>query len=87
MKNVESKRAIRRSETNRIIERQCRIAKNVSPPAISKPRHKYAKQHALDCGKPKCPLCGNPRKALKQKTLKEKQFIKNTNLDFKNNNL
>ena len=42
------------------VRRQVKIArasgfKNIVP-------HKFSKRHALDCGRPKCALCGNPRR-------------------------
>jgi hypothetical protein len=27
--------------------------------------HRLAKHHAMDCGNPQCPLCGNPRRTHK----------------------
>lgn len=35
--------------------------------------HYYAKHHAMDCGNPKCVMCGNPRKTWKEKTIQEKR--------------
>ncbi len=32
--------------------------------AIKEP-HRLAKHHAMDCGNPQCPLCGNPRRTKK----------------------
>ena len=34
----------------------------------------YAKQHALNCGNPKCAMCANPRKFWGELTLQEKRF-------------
>lgn len=36
--------------------------------------HKFAKKHALNCGNPRCVMCGNPRKMFKEKTIQEKSF-------------
>ena len=36
--------------------------------------HRFVKHHALNCGDPKCSLCGNPRKVRKEKTIQEKRF-------------
>lgn len=36
--------------------------------------HKFAKQHAMDCGQPGCLMCGNPRKTFKELTVQEKSF-------------
>jgi hypothetical protein len=53
----------RRHKTDVAIARQLRIAKsNVSHNTkLSKEPHRLAKHHAMDCGNPKCGLCGNPR--------------------------
>lgn len=34
-------------------------------------RHKLHKRHAMNCGKPTCLLCMNPRKAFGEKTMQE----------------
>ena len=36
--------------------------------------HTLAKKHTMNCGDPKCHMCGNPRKMFKEKTIKEKSF-------------
>ena len=36
--------------------------------------HRFAKHHAMDCGNPECPTCGNPRKINKQLTAQEKRM-------------
>lgn len=36
--------------------------------------HRFVKHHALNCGDPKCVMCGNPRKVWKEKTIQEKRF-------------
>ncbi len=56
----------------RAIQRQVRIAKSAGM-VVEEP-HKYAKHHALDCGRPGCNLCSNPRKIWKEKTIQEKRF-------------
>ena len=38
-------------------------------------KHYYNKHHALDCGNPKCPVCGNPRRQHKNTlTYQEQKF-------------
>ena len=37
--------------------------------------HKFAKHHAMDCGNPKCVLCGNPRKTFSELTTQEKRLF------------
>ena len=55
----------RRHKTDVAIARQVRIAKQhglgFQDKHIKEP-HRHAKHHAMDCGNPKCFLCGNPRK-------------------------
>jgi hypothetical protein len=54
------------------IKKQVEIAKSHGI-EIKEP-HKYAKHHALDCGRPGCMMCGNPRKIWKEETIQEKRF-------------
>lgn len=53
----------RRHKTDVFIARQLKIAKQSSShnTKLSKEPHRLAKRHAMDCGNPKCGLCGNPR--------------------------
>jgi hypothetical protein len=57
-------RAERRSRTRNFIDAQMRIARRSSPTSlvVTQPG-RLKKQHAMDCGRPQCGLCGNPRKA------------------------
>ena len=73
---VELKRAKRRRLTTNAINRQKRIAKlsTWNHKTVSQP-HRWAKRHAMDCGRPGCMVCGNPRRTMKEKTLQEKKFI------------
>ena len=59
-------------KTNNAVKKQVKIAKEHGVP-IKEP-HKFAKHHALNCGNPKCMLCGNPRKLWGEKTIQEKKF-------------
>jgi hypothetical protein len=54
------------------VKKQVRIAKEHNAPI--KDPHKFAKRHAMNCGNPKCVMCGNPRKVFKKDTLQEKSF-------------
>ena len=36
--------------------------------------HRYAKHHAMNCGRPHCMLCTNPRRTWGEKTMQEKRF-------------
>lgn len=53
----------RRHKTDVAIARQLKIAKSSSShnTKLTKEPHRLAKHHAMDCGNPKCGLCGNPR--------------------------
>lgn len=55
----------RRHKTDVHIARQVKIAKQhglgSNDKHIKEP-HRHAKHHAMDCGNPKCMLCGNPRR-------------------------
>jgi len=37
-------------------------------------KHRFHKKNALNCGDPKCVICGNPRKFFGEKTLQERRF-------------
>lgn len=39
--------------------------------------HLYQDSAHVNCGNPKCVMCGNPRKLQKEKTIKEKSFDQN----------
>ena len=53
------------------VKKQTKIAKTFRVPV--KDPHKFAKQHALDCGNPKCLLCSS-EKVFGKKTIKERRF-------------
>lgn len=53
------------------IARQVRIAKEKHV-EVKEP-HKFHKHRAMNCGNPKCIMCGNPRKVWKEKTIQEKR--------------
>lgn len=54
------------------IKKQVKIAKAYGVP-VTEP-HRLAKHHVMDCGNPKCMMCGNPRKVFGEKTIQEKKF-------------
>jgi hypothetical protein len=63
------------------IKRQIKIAKQhgaseYNPSGIDQP-HRFAKQHAMNCGNPKCVMCANPRKVFNEKTIQEKRLEQN----------
>ena len=67
----------RRHKNDVAVARQVRIAKQHGlgfyDKAIKEP-HRLAKHHAMDCGRPGCMLCGNPRKIFKERTAQEKRM-------------
>jgi len=62
----------RRHKNDVAVARQVRIAKQYG--SIVEEPHKFAKHHAMDCGNPKCVMCGNPRKTFKELTQQEKRL-------------
>lgn len=73
---LELKRGRRRRLTTNAINRQKRIAKNSvwhNNKLLEQP-HRMAKHHALDCGRSRCHVCGNPRRLFKQRTLQERKW-------------
>jgi hypothetical protein len=73
----------RRQKDENAIRKQVKIAKEhrVSEYNPGEPRqpHRFAKRHAMDCGNPKCFMCGNPRKTHKDKlTAQEKRLFQDT---------
>ena len=80
----------RRHCDEKAIKRQLRIIRSHgSFGSISRGKdehdpHRLAKKHAMDCGNPKCYLCGNPRKTHKDRlTQQEKRIYQD--LDKTNN--
>lgn len=72
------KNSRRRAKTDRAIARQVKIAKGHATynPINILQSHRLAKHHAMDCGNPKCFLCGNPRKTHKDRlTAQEKRLF------------
>jgi hypothetical protein len=68
------KSSSRRFRDENIIKKQLKIAKlrkfEESNTVVKQP-HRLVKHHAMDCGTPNCPLCGNRRHSKLTKT-KEK---------------
>ncbi len=58
------------------IRKQQKISKSHGMPEHQDQAHRFAKHHAMDCGNPQCPLCGNPRKTHKDTlTAQEKKLF------------
>ena len=64
------------------VKKQVKIAKEhrISEynPGEPKQPHRYHKRHAMNCGNPKCVMCGNPRKTFKELTQQEKRLFQDT---------
>lgn len=79
----------RRFQTGTNIKQQVKIAKahgrTETDQVIEQP-HRLAKHNALDCGKPGCFLCGNPRRTDKDRlTAQEKRQLQELS-DFRKSN-
>jgi hypothetical protein len=69
-------RAERRRRTAVAVAAQLRIAVSSTPDAKSaRQPGRLRKRHAMDCGRPQCGLCGNPRRVghKKPQTLQERR--------------
>ncbi len=78
MKNM--KKALRRQKTQNYIQKQKKIASINSHLNNTLSDGYFKKQAVMDCGNPKCGLCGNPRKSKAFKgrdnsTLQEKKSL------------
>jgi hypothetical protein len=68
------KHSRRISKKRTAIQKQVKIAK--AHGITVREYHRYAKHHALNCGRPHCMLCSNPRRTWGEKTIQEKKFEK-----------
>jgi hypothetical protein len=72
----------RRQKDENAVKKQLKIAKQHSlgfyDKKVKEP-HRMVKHHAMDCGNPQCPLCGNPRRSHKDTlTAQEKRLFQDT---------
>lgn len=70
----------RRHKNDVAVARQLKIAKSAHwpgaiPSAVIKQPHRLAKHHAMDCGNPRCFLCGNPRKTHKDRLTQQERRL------------
>lgn len=77
--NDKFKNSWRRLKDESAVAKQVKIAKahglTDKDKAVKEP-HRLAKHHAMDCGNPQCPLCGNPRRTHKDTlTAQEKRLF------------
>ena len=64
----------RRHKNDVAVARQVKIARAARTPVDA--AHRFVKRHAMDCGNPRCFLCGNPRKTHKDRlTQQEKRLF------------
>lgn len=81
--NDKIKNSKRRQQDENAVKRQLKIAKqhgidDYQTKTVKEP-HRMVKRHAMDCGNPRCFLCGNPRKLHKDKlTAQEKRLFQDT---------
>jgi len=78
------KHSRRISKKRTAIDKQVRIAKahGITP----KQDHRYSKHHSMNCGRPHCMLCANPRRTWGEKTLQEKSFEEQIRTDDRKDN-
>ena len=69
----QDKRNLRIQRDENAVRKQTKIAR-AHGMDVKEP-HKFAKHHAMDCGNPKCVLCGNPRKTFSELTTQEKRLF------------
>lgn len=72
---VKEKRTRRLHKEQIKVKKQVKIAKLYGQ--VIEQSHRFAKKHAMDCGNPKCFLCGNPRKIWRKVTHQEKSSNQN----------
>ncbi|NDG33368.1 hypothetical protein EB118_25340 [bacterium] len=71
--NDKIKNSRRRLQDKNAVNRQVKIARTYNVP-VEEP-HKLAKHHALNCGNPRCVMCGNPRRMFKELTTQERRLF------------
>ncbi|NBP03874.1 MAG: hypothetical protein EBU90_28015 [Proteobacteria bacterium] len=75
---IKVKNSHRRQRDENAVNRQLKIARSHNVP-VEEP-HKLAKQHALNCGNPKCVMCGNPRKMFKELSTQERRLFQDPDI-------
>lgn len=71
---TKDKRQDRFLQKNRHIQRQIKIAKTCGLKSVLEEPHRLHKKAAMDCGNPRCFVCGNTRKIFGDKTMQEQKF-------------
>jgi len=74
----------RLQQSENAVKKQLKIAKQHNSFSdenkVIKEPHRLEKHHAMDCGRPGCILCGNPRKTWKELTAQEKRMFQETEI-------
>ena len=70
------KKNLRIQRDENAVKKQLKIAQTHGMDV--KEPHKFVKHHAMDCGNPRCVLCGNPRKTFSELTAQEKRIFQDT---------
>ena len=85
------KNSSRRHKDENAVKKQLKIAKShhVGNPIYDDQPHRLAKKHAMNCGDPRCFMCGNPRKFFGDLTIQERRMFQDidTVSDRKGNGL
>lgn len=72
----------RRQKDDNAVERQVKIARQhglTGRDKVAQQPHRLAKHHAMDCGRPGCHMCGNPRHIHKNSlTAQERRLFQDT---------
>ena len=71
---TKDKRQDRFLQKARHIGRQIQIAKSCDMTTILEQPHRVHKKAAMDCGNPRCGVCGNTRRTFGHKTIQETKF-------------
>lgn len=69
------KNSKRRHKTKAKAIRQMNIAKSHGVDVDEGELHRFAKKHALNCGRPNCLWCSNPRKIFKELSIQERRMF------------
>lgn len=75
--NIKEQRSKRLHKETTHIQKQLKIAKSrgvTETDKLALEPHRLSKHHAMDCGRPNCPLCSSPRKLYNEETKQEKSF-------------
>ena len=72
---TKTKHSKRIQQKKNYVNKQLKIAKQQKID-VNEP-HRLQDHAVMNCGNPKCVMCGNPRKTFKEKTIQEKRLEQN----------